>query len=132
MKLQITARFTGSVLFEHEAENNTIKLTLESAVKPSANLIRANLSDAIYKDIKIKHMRVFSGLYKYQVIAIIAEDDVHHIALGCKFQSREDWKVNFWNNTDEFPDNDSEKTELRKFALRVACEWLDMKTERER
>ena len=77
-------------------------------------------------------MRVFSGLYKYHVIAIIAEDDVHHIALGCKFQSRDNWTLNFWNNTDEFPDDSSEGTELRKFALREACMWLDMKIERER
>ena len=44
-KLQITSIF-GKVLFEHERENNTIKLTLEEAVKQKAGLWEANLSGA--------------------------------------------------------------------------------------
>ena len=46
MKIQITARFTGLVLFEHEAENNTMKLTLEAAISARANLAGANLACA--------------------------------------------------------------------------------------
>ena len=46
MKIQITALFSGSVLFEHEAENNTVSLTLVAAVKAGANLARANLAGA--------------------------------------------------------------------------------------
>ena len=46
MKIQITARFTGSVLFEHEAENNTMKLTLEAAISAGAYLAGANLAGA--------------------------------------------------------------------------------------
>ena len=44
MKIQITSRFTGSVLFEHEAENNTMKLTLEAAVSARTNLDGAYLA----------------------------------------------------------------------------------------
>ena len=46
MKIQITALFSGSVLFEHEAENNTVSLTLVAAVKARANLAGANLAGA--------------------------------------------------------------------------------------
>ena len=46
MKIQITARFTGLVLFEHEAENNTMKLTLEAAISARANLAGAYLDGA--------------------------------------------------------------------------------------
>ena len=46
LKIQITARFTGLVLFEHEAENNTMKLTLEAAISARANLAGANLAVA--------------------------------------------------------------------------------------
>ena len=46
LKIQITARFTGLVLFEHEAENNTMKLTLEAAISARANLARAYLAGA--------------------------------------------------------------------------------------
>ena len=46
IKLQIKSRWTGSVLFEYEKENNTIKDTLIAAVKSGADLSDANLSDA--------------------------------------------------------------------------------------
>ena len=46
MKIQIKARFTGSVLFEHEAEENTVRLTLEAAVSAGANLAGAYLDGA--------------------------------------------------------------------------------------
>jgi uncharacterized protein YjbI with pentapeptide repeats len=45
-KIIIRNRFDDSVIFEHECENNTIKLTVEKAVIISANLRGANLVDA--------------------------------------------------------------------------------------
>ena len=44
-KIQIKSRFNGNVLFEHECENNSTKLTLEAAVKSGADLSDADLSD---------------------------------------------------------------------------------------
>ena len=46
MKIEIKCRFSGSVLFEHDAENNTTRLTVEAAVKSGAYLARANLARA--------------------------------------------------------------------------------------
>ena len=46
MKIEIKGRFSGKVLFEHEAENNTIQTTLEAAVTVRANLDGANLDGA--------------------------------------------------------------------------------------
>ena len=46
MKIQILSRFTGAVLFEHEAENNTIKLTMLAALEIRADLRGANLIGA--------------------------------------------------------------------------------------
>src|SRR3990170_2612872 len=43
IKISITHWITGSVLFEYETENNTIKKTLEEAVSRGANLQGANL-----------------------------------------------------------------------------------------
>jgi hypothetical protein len=100
---------------------------LNGANLNGANLRGANLRGAYYKSIKIKNVRFFWGLYKYQVIAIIADNNTQYIALGCKFQTRQEWEGDFWNNIDEFPDDDSEKTALRKFALETACRWLDLK-----
>ena len=44
-KIKIESIF-GKLLFEHEAEDNTIKKTLEEAVKSGANLRGANLGGA--------------------------------------------------------------------------------------
>ena len=46
IKLQIKDRWTGSVLFEYEKENNTIKDTLLEALKQNADLRGAYLRDA--------------------------------------------------------------------------------------
>ena len=46
IKIQIKNRWTGSVLFEYEKENNTIKYTLTEAVKSGADLGGAYLRDA--------------------------------------------------------------------------------------
>lgn len=69
---------------------------------------------------------MFLNLYKYTTIPFIGIDGEDYVALGCKCQTREEWSRNFWNNTEEFPDNGSEKTELRKFALTTGFAWLDM------
>ena len=46
MKIEIKSWFDGSVLFMHEAKNNSIKLTVEAAVKVGANLYGASLHEA--------------------------------------------------------------------------------------
>jgi hypothetical protein len=46
MKIEITCRFSGNVLFEHTAEGNTKKITVEAGIKARANLEGANLEGA--------------------------------------------------------------------------------------
>jgi hypothetical protein len=46
IKIQIKNRWTGSIIFEYESENNTIKNTLKEAVMYGANLSGADLSRA--------------------------------------------------------------------------------------
>ena len=46
MKIEIKTRFTGKVLFAHEAEENSIKITLKAALSAGANLFGADLSRA--------------------------------------------------------------------------------------
>ena len=46
IKIQIVSWFNGSVLFEYEVEDNTIKKTVEEAVNKEADLRRANLQEA--------------------------------------------------------------------------------------
>jgi uncharacterized protein YjbI with pentapeptide repeats len=46
IKLAITNRWTGSIIFEYESENNTIKKTVEKAIEARADLTGADLRDA--------------------------------------------------------------------------------------
>jgi Pentapeptide repeats (8 copies) len=46
MKIEIKCRFSGSVLFSHDCEGNTIRTTLEVAVAARANLDGAYLAGA--------------------------------------------------------------------------------------
>ena len=50
IKIEIKNRFTGSLLFEWESENNTIKETVFEALKTRANLSDANLFGANLSD----------------------------------------------------------------------------------
>lgn len=45
-KIEIKNRWSGSVLFSHEAEKNTLKIALSMALKAGANLRSANLYGA--------------------------------------------------------------------------------------
>ena len=46
MNIQIKSRFTAAVLFEHDCEGNSIRMTLELAIKSGADLRGAYLSGA--------------------------------------------------------------------------------------
>jgi len=46
MKIEIKHKYKYNVLFAFECENNSIKITLEAAIKSRANLYGANLSRA--------------------------------------------------------------------------------------
>ena len=46
VKFEIKNRYTGSVLFEYEKEDNTLKETVEQAIKEGADLRGANLGGA--------------------------------------------------------------------------------------
>jgi uncharacterized protein YjbI with pentapeptide repeats len=46
MKIEIKSRYNDSVLFAHEADENTLKITLLMAMKASADLRGANLRGA--------------------------------------------------------------------------------------
>ena len=45
-KIIIRNRFDGSVIFEHECENNTIKITVEQALRKEVSLYSADLRSA--------------------------------------------------------------------------------------
>ena len=54
MKIEIKNRFSGDVLFSHEAENNTMSTTVSEAVKQDANLRGADLGSADLRDANLR------------------------------------------------------------------------------
>jgi len=105
---------------------NLTGANLRGAYLRGANLRGAKLKDSKGDEIIIKKIRVFSGLYRYIVIAIIDENDIKYIKMGCFTRTLEEWENNFWNNETEFPDDNSEKSKLRVFAFEIAKKWFDI------
>ena len=181
IKIQIKNIF-GSILFELEKENNTVKETLVEAVSKRADLRGADLRGADLQGAdlrgaylrgadlqgadlrgadlqcaylqgadlqgadlrgaylqgadlqgadlrgaeKIKKAIVFTGLYKYVVIPYITEDNEKRVKMGCYNRSIAEWENDFWNNNDEFPNDNSLKSNLRLMAFNTAKEWLKL------
>jgi len=54
MKIEIKNRFTGSIIFEHDEEKNSILLVVKLAIESSADLSGANLSGANLSDADLR------------------------------------------------------------------------------
>ena len=96
---------------------------LNGAHLSGAHLSGANLNGAhLNGELKAKKMRVFNGLYKYQVWAVLAQDGTRYVRMGCLFFSLGDWgKIGIRkSNESEFPDDGSEKCEERVAAFEFA------------
>ena len=138
IKLQIKNRYTGSILFEYEKENNTLKDTVVEAVSKKADLRGADLQGAYLQGAdlrgaylqgyKIKTAVVFSGLYTYVVIPYITEENESRIKMGCYDRSLKEWEEDFWNNPNEFPNDGSQKSLMRLIAFETAKKWFDVVT----
>lgn len=73
-KIQIKS-LSGSVIFEHEAENNTVKLTVEEAVKNNVILANANLAGAELDG---------ANLYRAELIGtVLVGADLTGVNLSC-------------------------------------------------
>ena len=91
-----------------------------------SNLSDSNLSDSNLNGVKIKKSTVFTGLYKYIVMPVIAIDGAEYIRMGCFFRTVAEWQGNFWNNPQEFPNNGDMPSKLRWMAYQTALVWLGL------
>ena len=151
LKIEIKNRWTDSVLFEYEKENNTVKETLIKAVKQGAYLRSAylqgadlqgadlrgaylqgaylqgaDLQGAYLQGFKIKAAAVFTGLYTYVVMPYITDENEMRVKMGCHDRSVKEWDENFWNNNREFPNDGSFKSGQRLLAFETAKAWLEL------
>ena len=156
LKIEIKNRFTGKIIFEFETENNTVKTTLLEAYLQRADLrgadlqgadlhgadlqgaylrgadlqgayLRgADLQGADLQGVKIKYAAVFTGLYTYIVIPYITEENEYRVKMGCHDRTIKEWDENFWNNNNEFPNDNSLKSNQRVLAYETAKKWLQL------
>ena len=124
----------GAVIYTSPAE--TIKEAVVEAVARGADLTGAELTDAVLTDAyltdsnlrgadgkkkKIITMRVLTGLYRYQVWAVLFEDGSRWVRMGCFFKSLEEWGDGIRkSNESEFPNDGSDKCEERVAAFEFA------------
>ena len=88
MKLSILSRFNASILFEYEAEENSLKITLQAAVKSGANLRGANLDGE-------KLTKTPLQLNNLKWFVLISDK---YLRIGCQRFTIEEWK-NFDDET---------------------------------
>ena len=87
MKIEIKCRFTGNVLFTHEAEGNTIKLTVEAAaVSARAYLSGANLVGADLSGEKLTKAPLSLLNLRWHVLIT-----GQYMRIGCKRHTHEEW-----------------------------------------
>ena len=95
---------------------------LSGADLNGADLNGANLDGANLNGLRAAKLRVFSGLYKYQVWAVLGEDGSRWVRMGCLFKTLENWeKLGVKNsNFKEFPNDNSAASEERAAAFEFA------------
>ena len=102
MKIKIKIKsVSGKVLFELEKENNTIKETLEQAVKDNANLEYANLEyanliNANLRNAKNKENAILPIFCKW---SYGIKGDL--IVIGCEQKTIKEWDL-WFNSNDEY------------------------------
>jgi hypothetical protein len=92
-----------------------------------ADLSNADLSNAkiIYKTLEVTCHQItgWKNLYTYYVMAYKAKD-MDIIKMGCHTRTTDEWLSHFWNNDEEFPNNNSPKSNMRLAAFNFAMEWI--------
>jgi uncharacterized protein YjbI with pentapeptide repeats len=101
---------------------NLTDVYLTGANLTGAYLRGANLTGANGEKKKIVTMRVFAGLYEYQVWAVLFEDSSRWIRMGCLWKSMDEWEsVGIRkSNLSQYPDDGSDKSEERVAAFEFA------------
>ncbi len=99
---------------------------LTGAYMSGAYMSGADLRGAYLTGYKVKVASVFTGLYKYLVIPFVTEVGEKRIVMGCHNRSLAEWEEKFWNNPSEFPNDNSEASNLRLFAFDTAKKWFEL------
>ena len=92
MKISILNRFSASVIFAADIENNTVKLTLELALKSGADLRGANLYGADLRGVNLdgeKLTKTPLQLNNLKWFVLISDS---YLRIGCQRHLISDWE----------------------------------------
>ena len=90
VKIEIKNRWTGSVLFEYEKENNTIKDTVEKAVRDGANLAGAYLAEVDLEEANLK------GAYLEGAYLYVQNSEINVKSVLENFEEKNKIKIKEW------------------------------------
>jgi uncharacterized protein YjbI with pentapeptide repeats len=95
---------------------------LRGADLSRADLRRADLRGANLSRKKVHSMSVFTGLYRYEVWAVLFCDGTRWVRMGCLWKSLDEWeRIGIRkSNPSQYPDDGSEKCEERVAAFEFA------------
>jgi len=135
VKIEIKNRWTGSVLFEYEKENNTIKETLEKAVEERADLRGAYLRGAYLRGADLSGAYIYvsdNEIEKNEVIQLIENNSNLKIlnTYVNKYVYPTRWNC-FWNNGLIITEWEyiEPKKEVKRMTVNEVCEALGYEVE---
>ena len=96
--------------------------SLNYARLKGASLDGARLDGALIDGKPIVTLRVFSGLYRFTVQAVLFQDGSRWVRMGCLWKSLDEWEAIGIrkSNPSEFPDDGSDRCEERVAAFEFA------------
>ena len=98
MKLSILSRFNASLLFEYESEENSLKITLQAAVKSGADLYGANLDGANLRGANLDGEKLTKTPLQLNNLKWFVLISDKYLRIGCQRFTIEEWK-NFDDET---------------------------------
>jgi hypothetical protein len=67
------------------------------------------------------------GYYTYNAAFFLEENSkTWHVQMGCFTRALSEWKSNFWNNNNEFPNNGSEKSNKRLKTFNLIEKFIEI------
>ena len=101
---------------------NLYGANLYGASLKGARLDGASLDGALIDGKPIVTLRVFSGLYRFTVQAVLFQDGSRWVRMGCLWKSLDEWEAIGIrkSNPSEFPDDGSDRCEERVAAFEFA------------
>ena len=123
LELVTAARAAKADLSYSDLRDSNLRYSnLRGSNLSGSDLSYSSLNGALIDGKPIVTLRVFSGLYKYTVQAVLFQDGSRWVRMGCLWKSLDEWEsIGIRkSNLSEFPDDGSDRCEERVAAFEFA------------